>query len=374
MMGAFAMKIASMAAMDPPTGFGLTVDIVRSPEATSYYTDAAALSNFPGWLGSYPEFLYWTGLHTQSKPPGPLLYWSAIIRLCGYNDRAAYLGAIGMGLLATLSIPATFWLVRTLTANPTSAFLSCATLSLCPGFVLFFPMFDPIYIVLSCGLIGFWWLAVTRDSVGYASLFGLVLALAAFISYPLLSLGSFLFVLGFIATDSPFAESVRSTLYHGMVALVVVVVCYAFLFALSGFDPIATFARAWHNQHLFLARHTSDRQFPHTIPWDLYDFVLGAAWIGALIGIIPAFRTDPDSRRLRMLIILCLAQPVLVACIGLIQTETARVWNFMFPLLLLPAGLELARWDTASRATFFACMWLLLAVIGQNMRFITIGP
>jgi hypothetical protein len=69
-------------------------------------------------------------------------------------------------------------------------------------------------------------------------------------------------------------------------------------------------------------------------------------------------------------VLLALGQIILVACTGLLRCETARVWAFMLPLLMIPIGLELARWSPAARMGVFACLWLLTTALAQNMKFL----
>jgi hypothetical protein len=130
------------------------------------------------------------------------------------------------------------------------------------------------------------------------------------------------------------------------------------------------------------------RPYPWTILFDLTDFVFSAAWIILIpIGLTVARRVKtsrastvvtpsnvPSGRLLNWLLVLTLAQPLVVAVAGLVQTETARVWNFMLPMLLLPAAIEVARWQPWARGVFYASMLLLLVVIGQNMQFVQPVP
>jgi hypothetical protein len=129
MVSTFAMRLASAGVVRGWFDTSLIAEIVKSPEATSYYADAAVLSTYPGWLADYPDLLYNTSLHTQSKPPGPVHFWMTVVRVFGYNDRAAVIGAIVMGLLATLSVPATWWLVTELTARRLAGARVCAVFS-----------------------------------------------------------------------------------------------------------------------------------------------------------------------------------------------------------------------------------------------------
>jgi len=69
------------------------------------------------------------------------------------------------------------------------------------------------------------------------------------------------------------------------------------------------------------------------------------------------------------LVLLCVAQPIVVAVIGILQSETARAWNFMLPLLLIPAAMELARWPQPARAVVLIAMLAILLVVGHHMVF-----
>ena len=62
-----------------------------------------------------------------------------------------------------------------------------------------------------------------------------------------------------------------------------------------------------------------------------------------------------------------LCDPLAVKLSGLLVAETARVWTFMVPLLMLATGAELSQWRAAQRWLALAAMWLLLAVLAQNL-------
>jgi hypothetical protein len=53
-----------------------------------------------------------------------------------------------------------------------------------------------------------------------------------------------------------------------------------------------------------------------------------------------------------------------------LQGETARVWIFMLPLLLVPAGLELSTWPRNARMIGFGCLISLATLLSQNMVFV----
>jgi hypothetical protein len=374
MLSTFALRIASSTSVRGWFDTTLITDAVKSPQVTSYYFDASMLLSKtdrlaqyePGWLARYPDFLPLTSLHTQSKPPGPMLYWVTLIRLFGDHDRTALVGAMLLGLLATVSIPMTYLMVRQLTQQPRAALLAAAWVSLAPGFVLFFPMFDPTYLVFSCAMVMLWHRAVARRSYHWAAAFGLVVGVATFWTYLVLVLVPFLLLLGLLCTQHKPAIALPISIRLAAPALGAFIGFYLALWIVAGFNPVATFSQAWENQGRFLARHEAARAYPMTVVYDLLDFMLGAGWIGA---ILVAFALARKHQRALML--LCVAQPVFVAFTGLVQTETARVWMFMLPLWTIPIGLELGSWPHRWFVLAYLGLWLLTAAIGQNMIFIS---
>jgi hypothetical protein len=98
---------------------------------------------------------------------------------------------------------------------------------------------------------------------------------------------------------------------------------------------------------------------------------LGTAWIGLMLAGLCIFRQAKRGRDTAFWItVICLGQIVLIAVTGVLQCETARVWIFMIPLLMVPVGLELDTWRLGPRMAVYFCVWMLLVAIGQNMRFL----
>jgi hypothetical protein len=64
---------------------------------------------------------------------------------------------------------------------------------------------------------------------------------------------------------------------------------------------------------------------------------------------------------------------VAVAAAGLLQTETARVWMFMLPVVMLFVGEELAAWSPRCRTIVYVLLWTVAAVIIQNMQFVDVS-
>src|SRR6185369_17738168 len=143
---------------------------------------------------------------------------------------------------------------------------------------------------------------------------------------------------------------------------------YAVLWILTGFDAAATFRTALENQARLAA--VFDRPYPQTIIFDLTDFALGTGWISFLIAGFYFARLGKTAPANIDLAFPALIQFVVVAATGLLAAETARVWLFMVPLLMIPVGAELARWNGRERLIAFACLSFLTGAIIQNMTFI----
>ncbi len=371
MISCFALKVASVAVYPTTNGLELIEIIVENPDATSYYTDAAALSTVPlrEWMPLFPHLMPGLNLHSKSKPPGPILYWLAWISALGYGKSTAFAGGLVLGAIATLSIPATYQFLKVLLNDSAAALCGASYLSLCPGFVLFFPMFDPTYILLSTAMIGGWCLALRSDRVRWSIVTGAALAATCVITFNALVIGIFMIGLVFFARrDRPMAQRVAAAARHSFVVLVAATLFLGVLWLSIGYDPIATFRSAWNNQHDLLRRHADQRPYPATILFDLYDFALGSGWMS--FAIVAFFFITSRDRTHRPLAWLAVIQLVAVAALGLLQIETARVWNFMLPLLMIPVGLELSRWPFAHRLFALAALTFATAAVCQNLKFI----
>jgi hypothetical protein len=352
---------------DDHLGLDWLAATVRSPITVSYYSDAAAIGQDPRWLADYPEILPLTNLHTQSKPPGPVAYYLAWIRMLGYGDRSAKAAGIGLIVLESLVVPLVYLLARTLTDDPDVAFIAASFYALCPGAVLLIPMLDPVYAGLACLVLWSWNRALREGSLLFATVCGLLGAGFAFCSYTLFTLAPFV-VFQMLLIDRP-AKPIRAL---GRLLLAVAVgfaIFYGICWAAARFDPVATFISALKNQHALLAAHRADRPYPQTILFDLTDFALAMGWVGAAIIVLGLSRANTRSigPRRRWLLMACALQPVIVAISGTLQSETLRVWNFMLPLMAIVAGIELAHWTPRSRMAAYGAMFLVLLAIGQNL-------
>ncbi len=347
--------------------------VVENRIVSGYLTDARrfdqpSLSRAVGdWLREFDRRSPSLSLHGRNKPPGAVLFFTLALHLLG--DEPAFAAGLLVGLLATLAIPACYLLLRTLGLDSDDAFHGTSFLALCPCLIVFFPLFDPLYALFSAVLLALWVAALERGRAPLAIAFGLALSLACFFSYNLLVLGAFLtaYGLGRAATrELPWARALSRA---GM-ALATAIVVYLLLWASTHYDPLRAFRVAVENQRGL--QQVLQRPYPATILYDLLDFGLGSAYVACLLTACVLFfprHFSLRARRDRFLIALAAGQILLVAVLGLLPTETARVWGFLLPLLMVPTGIALDRFDGRGRLLLYLSAWLVLAVACQNMDF-----
>jgi hypothetical protein len=382
---AFAFGLVNACSHSQPFGMWQVSAAVAHPEWTSYFADADALRraglSVQQTLALFPELMHRLNLHSHEKPPGPILfYWLMLALFEPSPQRAALVGGLVVGAISSLSVAATYALVRVLTEDARAALAAAALVALAPSLAGFFPIFDLWYPLVTCGLLVPWAKGLRTGRARWAVLLGAVLCASTFMAYNTLVLGAFMVAYAILAAAQiGFRPIARRVLIHSVIALSVVAAFYALLWYISGFDPIATFRAALHNQRQLLGVMLVPRTWPTTIPTDLSDFALGAGYVTIALAMLwivkrPAGARgvgENDAKFVRRVAWLALAMPLLVALTGLLQAETARVWAFLIPLVALPAGLELATWDARSRAVAYAAAWGTMVMVCANTDFLS---
>jgi hypothetical protein len=369
MLTCFLLQLTILGAESDPFSLAKIAHVTASPGAAGYFIAAERLMPVPDWLARYPELMPTLPFHAATKPPGIVLYNMSIIRLFGASQQAAMVAGTVIGILATLAVPAMFWLSRATGAHPTAALHGAALMAICPSLTNCLPEFDQLYPVVTCALVGLWISALQRDRLSSSAAFGLVLASALFFAYNLLVLGFFLAGLAvYFMVRRPRMPG-RTIARHVGAALGALVCWYLLVWLVFGFNPLASFQSALSNQARLL--NEIARPYPATVLFDITDFAMGIAWIPLLwMGFdIVASRRRADTFA-TVVAALSAAQLLVVAASGLLPGETFRVWMFLLPLVAHPAACEIGRWPFGSRMVALGCVWFLTTVIGQNMVFI----
>jgi hypothetical protein len=237
--------------------------------------------------------------------------------------------------------------------------------------LLIFPQFDQCYPLLTAALAVLWRRALLRNSAYLASQFGVFMAMTLLITY--LPAVLVIFLAGYAGLARRMGQNTwRQIAKAVLIALVAFVAFYVVLWLGTRFNPIASFRACWANQQENMRFQVivgnPPRTWPGTIPGDFKDFALGTGWISYLIAAMFFVRKQSAPRRVNVAI-LGLIQIAAVGALGLIRCETARVWIFLIPLLMLPVGLELARWNWRWRMGVYLALLCVTVASWHSMTF-----
>ena len=368
MVAVFLGQVAICCVQVPRWNLLRIIAIVKSPEATSYFTDALRVSNVREFIKNFNHLLPEMHLHAINKPPGMILFYRLMLCWFPQPDAAALVGGLLIGVLSTLVIPATFFLIKAVAQDRGTAFDAASLMVFMPGFILFFPEFDQILPIFTCLLGGFWIFALQKDQLLYSFLFGLVLSIILFITWNVLVVGAFLAMITIYHLVNTKGQEWLKILKHFIMILFVVFGLYFFLWKVMGFNLWDTFLHC-----LILQKQVApNRPYPYTILYDITDFFLGAGWLPLILGVMFFWRklSMKTTDQYFWLCVFCYIQILFVAVFHLLPGETARVWIFLLPLFVIPAAFQLEAFSFAGRMVVFGCLWLLLGAIGQNMLFI----
>jgi hypothetical protein len=402
MVGMFASELAWRAAEKTPQVPDVVQFVVKSTVESGYFRQAWELFVRDGmsvqeYLRHYPDLMPKFYMHPSVRPPAAILFYLPFLRIWNNVDDAAYAAGIALGVLATFGLPATYALLRVLTGNASAAFAAASFLALCPGMIGFFPGFDQVYPVFTALLVIPWVWGLRHNRPAWSAAFGLILALCCLQTHGILMLGVFLGAWSVAwAIYNRNMNGWRRLALATCIALASLVAFYTLFWLATDFDPIRTIRVTLLNQRKILdeLKGSWQRPWPLTVPWDIYDVILGTGWISVWLmicyfvsarktashqappctdksaatpanGATAPFREIPQP----LLCVLCLLQPIAIAVLHVLPGETARLYAFMFPLVLVPVGLELAHWPRNHRLVIYACVWLLGAAVLRNMLF-----
>ena len=366
MLASFGLQLCGM--LCHPDGLEHLRAIVTSPIATSYYTDALKIDDPGAWLANFHTATL--AKHSATHPPGPILWYWLWLRLFD-APTAALAGGLALGALATSAIPVVYAFAGLWTDDRRARLVACAFYGLVPATIVFFPEFDQIYPIFAM-LAVIAWVRALRGSRAAAVAFGVVLFAETFFAYNLLAAGAFLamYAAYFLWRRRTDANAWRTLILAIAIGLAAFVVCNGIVW-LAGFDPVRTFVHALAMQKIDAA--TVHRPWSSTVLLDPYDFLLGAGILAAPVIAMHVVRIAKSSAVAHepfALSIMALATILVVDVSGLLRGETARLWLFLQPFLIVPASRELLRFDARGRALVFAVQWLIVAVMVCRMSFV----
>jgi hypothetical protein len=366
-----ALQVLGM--MLEPGGLAHIRTIVESPVATNYFGEALRIDSVRDFLIEFPRRTH--GIHSGSHPPGTILYYLFWIRLLG-PDAASIVGGLVLGIVGSLGVPAIYGFSSLWTRDPRTRLLISGLYSLLPALVLFLPEFDQVFPLLAMGLV--WGSVRALEGHGrWAILTGALLFLATLLAYNLLILGAFaaLFALRTLFRGDPGRGRLllaRDLVTQGALVLGTTLLLHVLLGLVSGYNPVAYFQAALRHQEGIDSFYVCP--YFQTLFFGPYDFFLGSGmltlpllflYLRSLRG--EATTLTPDHAAMTFLGL------ATIACVSLsatLPTETARLWLFLQPLVIVPAGIVLSRWPVWAVQATFVLYWAILAATKAKLLFI----
>jgi hypothetical protein len=362
----FAWQVLAVLAY--PEAFDRLQAIVSSPMATSYLTDALAVTDVRAWLAGFDHATL--SLHSSTHPPGGVLFYLACVRLFGASA-APFAGALAIAALASCGVAAMWAFSRLWTADSEARLQACALYALLPALIVFLPEFDQVFPALAMLLV-LAWVRAAEGSRAQAVLLGLLAFVATMMTWTLSALGVFALLHAACRLHRErFAAAARRRLAEAAtIALAVTLGLHLALHVLTGYDAPASFAHAFATQRTIAL---ADRAWATCILLDplYFLFAAGVPLLPLFASFLHRARDWPwVTREGSAIAWIGLATIALVDVSGLLRAESARVWLFLQPFVVAPAASTLPRFGRAQRIAVFVLQWIILVVLVARVPFI----
>jgi hypothetical protein len=338
--------------------------LVQSREVTSYYTDALRIDD----VGAFLRDFSWKRLehHSSTHPPGPVLFYWLLLQLFepGFAARAG--GAL-IAILASSGVVVAYAFAGLWTSDPMRRLGACFAYALMPSLIVVLPSFDQIYPVFTMLGLLLWSKAFDKPVAAIA--LGLLAFVATNLAYQfaLLTVPFGLYALAVLRSRGWDFEVRRAMLRAAAIALGVWLGANIVLSLLTPFHPFDSFVAASARQ----ARYAAFLQRPYglSLVYDPFDFFLGG---GILVIPLLAIHFARESARETVITFVCLLSILVIDLTGLIRCEAARVWLFLQPLAIVPAGLTLARFAPRPRGLILGLSALILVAVVCKLTFLRV--
>lgn len=344
-------------------------NVVETNYITSYYTDATHIRSVLRFLRRFHRLTL--EYHSETHPPGPILFYYLLIKLAP-SGVAPVLGGLVIGAIASFGVLVAYACGAIWTDDPQLRLGPCFVYTLLPALILFLPELDQIYPILTMALLVLWHRVL--EARGSGVWLGILLFVASLLAYNLATLGAPLALLALWKGHARKWERAWLLRLAREVAVVlgVFVALHLTLHFSTGYRPIEAFERALRSQAEFDRRRLNeglDRPYRQVIFFDLYDFLLGGGLITGLVAACTALQRGLPTRE-RTATAIGLLAILIVDLSGLLQCETARVWLFLQPFVVIPAGLAIARWPIAERCAALLLLGLAVATLKSKVGFL----
>jgi hypothetical protein len=326
---------------------------------SEFYSDVPAVHGVGAFLHGYVNNLWRYSIHTRTHPPGAVLLLYFISRIFGPGLPAAAWSAVAV--TATGAVP--FLLLGRRIVGQKAALIALALYAVAPSLVIYgATSMDGVFLVSLLWSIYFLHRAIAEEGIAIALVAGIFLTISFALSYVavcVIALMLVYFALQCAAGRGNFWPAAQSSAVCGLV----VVACFAIIYALTGFSYYACLEGSRFYDHY--AMRTNSVSFGRYL--DISFCNLAAFLIGVgLAAVVLWWKQTADSLispwnwsaadRFNAATVVC----VLVFSFARLFThETERVWLFFIPPALIAAASRIARAGGASQRLFEWAMGLM---------------
>ena len=301
-----------------------------------YYGDVPKVDavGFQSFLRDYakPELFQTLSLHSQTHPPGGILFLWMISKCLGYNLLAASLASICFTSLAVIPI---YWLAKDLYGDMVGRYATALFLIM-PNFVMFTTtsMDGPFSVFPIASVYLFYKAASTRSAV-YAVLTGIALGFGMFMTFSTVFIGLY-FGVATLFTLMMDRKRFKDMLTITLISSAAFAGFYLLMYALTGFNLLEVLLAAIEkDKDLMGTGYESIARYFHVSIANLLAFLIG---IGIPITIVWMNHIPRMFRRRDIYAISYFVSLLVIAFSTLYTMEVERIWIFMAPFVVIPVA------------------------------------
>ncbi len=336
-----------------------TLGIPLTP-GLEYYADVPKVEGIWSFLRDFNSLDL--SLHSKTHPPGGALFLWVVARLFSYDLITASLAII---VFSTLTLIPMYLLAKQLYGEKIGRY----SLVLClvtPNIVLFSATCtDAVFTVFLVWSIYLYFRALSCRPILYGILTGVSLAVSMLMNFTTTTLGIYFVVLAIMTYIGRSKQHLKRHLKVLFLSGGVVILCYLLLYLGPGYNVFTNLETAMNRDRSGMGTgHETLERYVFLSIANLFAFFIyigiptTALWIReASRAIIQALRrTGFDS--------FLITNPIWLICVAfstLFTLEVERIWMFMLPFILIPAGKHLAAYieERRSMAMFYVVAGLL---------------
>ena len=329
-----------------------------------YYADVPKVEGIWSFLRDFNSLDL--SLHSKTHPPGGALFLWVVARLFSYDLITASLAIIVFSTLALIPI---YLLAKQLYGEKIGRYSLILCLVTPNVALLSATCTDAVFTVFLVWSIYFYFRALSCRPILYSILTGVSLAVSMLMNFTTTTLGIYFIVLAIMAYIGRGKQHLKRHLKVLLLSGGVVLLCYLLLYLGPGYNVLTNLETAMNRDRSGMGTgHETLERYVFLSIANLFAFFIymgiptTALWIRETgRAIIRAFRRTGFD-------IFLITSPIWITGVAfstLFTLEVERIWMFMIPFILIPAGRHLAAYieERRSMVMFYVVAGLLWAQI-----------